>query len=150
MKTLAFDLDGKNGFNVFLQRRWIMKYMGLKVGNPNLELYHSEDPRTRKKYENIPEIPVRVWHTTNGWHLEIDLDNEVENIKAVLMQALLGSDYRREMCLLLRIERGCKNWNNLYRQKHKVNELGQRVRVSLERFDEEMSRKVLDLLELGQ
>lgn len=146
MKTLALDLDGKNGLDTFLRRRWIMKYLGLKVGATNLELYE-EFP---KRYHNVPEVPVRVWHTTNGWHLEIDLDNEIDNIIAVLMQSLLGSDYRREMCLLLRIERGCKNWNNLYQQKHKVNELGQRVRVSFEKFDVELSQKVLDLLELGQ
>lgn len=146
MKTLMLDLDGKNGLDTFLKRRWIMKYLGLKVGEPNLELY-KEFP---ERYYGVPETPVRVWHTVNGWHLEIDLDNEIQNIKAVLMQSLLGSDFRREMCLLLRIERGCKKWNNLYRQKFKVNELGQRVRVSREKFDIDFSRKILDLLELGQ
>lgn len=146
MKTLAFDLDGKNGLDTFISRRWIIKYLGLKVGEPNLTLYKKHPER----YEGVPETPVRVWHTTNGWHLEIDLDNEIENVKAVLMQSLLGSDYRREMCLLQRIERGCQDWNNLYKQKHKVNELGQRVRVSLERFDSELAAKILDLLVLGQ
>lgn len=146
MKTLAFDLDGKNGLDTFLKRRWITKYLGLKVGKPNKEVYAKNPDR----YEGIPVVPVRVWHTVNGWHLEIDLDNEIDNIKAVLMQALLGSDFRREMCLLLRIERGCQDWNNLYQQKHKVNELGQKVTVSFERFDADLSDKVLALLELGQ
>lgn len=146
MKTLAFDLDGKNGLDTFIRRRWIMKYLGLKVGKPNVDLYE----KFPKRYKSVPKVPVRVWHTINGWHLEIDLDNEIEDVKAILMQALLGSDYRREMCLLQRIERGCKNWNNLYRQKYKVNELGQRVLVSFERFDKDLSQKVLDLLELGQ
>ena len=146
MKTLAFDLDGKNGLDTFLKRRWIMKYLGLKVGDPNLDVY-SEYP---DRYKEIPPLPVRVWHTVNGWHLEVDLDNEIDNVKAVLMQALLGSDFRREMCLLLRIERGCKKWNNLYQQKHKVNELGQKVTVSFERFDAPLSGKIKALLELGQ
>lgn len=150
MKTLAFDLDGKNGLDTFIKRKWIMKYLGLKVGQPNLDLYHSTNPKIAIRYKDIPKTPVRIWHTVNGWHLEIDLDNEIENIKAVLMQSLLGSDFRREMCLFQRIERGCKNWNNLYRQKYKVNELGQRVQVSFERFDEDISQKILDLLELGQ
>lgn len=146
MKTLALDLDGKNGLDTFLRRRWIMKYLGLKIGLPNVDLYK----KFPKRYIEVPIVPVRVWHTVNGWHLEIDLDNEIEDIKAVLMQALLGSDFRREMCLLQRLERDCKNWNNLYRQKYKVNELGQRIRVSFERFDPELSQKVLDLLELGE
>jgi hypothetical protein len=123
-----------------------MKYLGLKVGEPNLTLW-KEFP---KRYENVPEVPVRVWHTVNGWHLEIDLDNEISNLKAILMQCVLGDDYRRTVALLERIERGCKKWNNLYRLKHKVNELGQRVLVSFERFDADLSQKVLDLLELGE
>jgi hypothetical protein len=150
MKTLAFDLDGKSGLDQFLSRRWIMKYLGLKVGEPNLKLYSSMNPRTAERYRGLPQIPVRVWHTTNGWHLEIDLDNEIDNIKAILMQSLLGSDYRREMCLLQRLERGCNDWNNLYREKHKVNELGQTIRVSFEKFDKQLSEQILDLLELGQ
>jgi len=145
MKTLALDLDGKSGLDVFLQRRWVMKYLGLKVGEPNLGLYK----KFPKRYDGVPEIAVRVWHTVNGWHLEIDLDVEIENLKAVLIQALLGDDYRRGVSLLQRIERGCRNWNNLYKQKFKVNELGQRIEVSFERFDVELSQKVLDLLELG-
>lgn len=123
-----------------------MKYLGLKVGRPNLDVYGKYPDR----YKGIPPISVRVWHTVNGWHLEIDLDNEIDNIKAVLMQALLGSDFRREMCLLSRIERGCEEWNNLYQQKHKVNELGQQITVSFERFDADLSGKILALLELGQ
>ena len=146
MKSLAFDLDGKSGLDNFLQRRWIMKYLGLKVGKTNANLWRREP----KRYRGVPLIPVRVWHTVNGWHLEIDLDNEIDNVKAVLMQCLLGEDYRRGLCLLLRIERGCKDWNKLYRQKWKVNELGHRVNVSFERFDLDLSQKVLSLLELGQ
>ena len=146
MKTFGLDLDGKNGLDTFLSRRWIMKYLGLKVGEPNLALWQ-EFP---KRYENVPQVPVRLWHTVNGWHLEIDLDNEISNVKAILIQAILGDDYRRTVALLQRIERGCKKWNILYRTKYKVNELGQRVPVSFERFDPELSQKILDLLELGE
>lgn len=146
MKTLSFDLDGKSGLDTFLRRKWILKYFGLKVGKADANLWR----KYPKRYQDVPLVPVRVWHTVNGWHLEIDFDAEIENIKAVLMQALLGEDYRRGLCLLLRIERGCQDWNKLYRQKFKVNELGQRIRVSFERFDEDLSQKVLNLLELGE
>ena len=123
-----------------------MNYLGLKVGQPNMDVYLKYPDR----YTGVPPLSVRVWHTVNGWHLEIDLDNEIDNVKAILMQSLLGSDFRREMCLLQRIERGCKKWNTLYRQKHKVNELGQKITVSFERFDADLSDKILALLELGQ
>jgi hypothetical protein len=146
MKTFSLDLDGKNGLDTFLSRRWVMKYLGLKVGEPNEALWQ-EFP---KRYMNVPQVSVRVWHTINGWHLEVDLDNEISNLKAILMQGILGDDYRRTVALLQRIERGCKNWNRLYRTKYKVNELGQRVQVSFERFDPDLSQKVLDLLELGE
>ena len=126
MKTLKLDLDGKNGLDVFLDRRWIMKYMGLKV------------------------VDVRCSHTTNGWHLELDVDAEIDDIKAIFMQLALGSDYRREVCNLLRIERGCHDWNTLFKRKFKVNDLGQRVQVSEEKPDPELSQKIKDLLQLGE
>ena len=126
MKVLKLDLDGKNGLDIFLQRMWIMKYLGLKP------------------------IDVKVYHTTNGYHLYLTLDNEIDNIKAIFMQLALGSDYRREVCNLLRIERGCKDWNILFKAKYKVNQLGQRIKVSEERYDPQLSQKVLDLLLLGE
>jgi len=126
MRTLKLDLDGKNGLDNFLDRRWIMKYMGLKV------------------------VAARCSHTVNGWHLELDLDNEIDDVKAIFMQLALGSDYRREVCNLLRIERGCENWNNLFKRKFKINELGMRVQVSEEKPDPGLSQKIMDLMELGE
>jgi len=126
LKVLKLDLDGKNGLDTFLKRMWIMKYLGLKT-----------------EY-------AKVYHTTNGYHLVLGLDNEIDDLKAILMQALLGSDYRREACNLLRIERGCKDWNTLFKAKYKINQLGQRIKVSQEKYDPELSEKVLDLLRLGE
>ena len=54
VQILKLDLDGKNGLDIFLQRMWIMKYLGLKT-----------------EY-------VKVYHTTNGYHLVLGLDNEIE------------------------------------------------------------------------
>ena len=156
MKTLAFDLDGKGGLDAFLSRRWIMKYLGLKLGECNREVYFDskewvgDDPHRKKRYEDVPFVPVRVWHTVNGWHLEIDMDAEVDNVKAILMQCMLGDDYRRSLAQLLRIERGCVDWNNLYQQKWKLNERGQQIEVSHEKFDPDLSKKVQDLIQLGE
>jgi len=126
VQILKLDLDGKNGLDIFLQRMWIMKYLGLKT-----------------EY-------VKVYHTTNGYHLVLGLDNEIEPIKAILIQCILGDDYRRSACLLLRYERGCKDWNVLFKTKYKVNQLGQRIKVSEEKYDPELSEKILSLLRLGE
>ena len=126
MKLLKLDLDGKNGLDTFLNRMWIMKYLGLKVVN------------------------AKVYHTTNGYHLVLELDNEIDDLKAIFMQLALGSDYRREVCNLLKIERGCKDWNTLFKAKYKVNQLGQRIKVSEEKYDADLSQKILDLLRLGE
>jgi len=126
MKTLKLDLDGKNGLSLFLDRIWILKYLGIKV------------------------VKVKIHHTTNGFHARLVCDNHIEPVKAILIQALLGSDYRRELCNLLKIERGCKNWNILFKRKWKTDKLGQEVLVSQEKYDRELSQKVLRAIQLGQ
>ncbi len=126
MKTLKLDLDGKNGLSLFLDRIWILKYLGIKV------------------------VKVKIHHTTNGFHARLVCDNHIEPVKAILIQALLGSDYRRELCNLLKIERGCKNWNILFKRKWKIDKLGQEVLVSQEKYDRELSQKVLRAIQLGQ
>ena len=82
MRTLRLDLDGKYGLSTFLERTWILKYLGIKV------------------------VGVKIHHTMNGFHARLVCDNEIDNVKAAFIQALLGSDYRRELSNLLKIERG--------------------------------------------
>ena len=126
MKTLKLDLDGKYGLSNFLGRIWILKYLGLRV------------------------VRVKVHHTTNGFHARLICDNQMDPVKAAFIQALLGSDYRREMCNLLKIERGAKNWNLLFKKKWKTDKLGYEVMVSKESYDRELSEKVLRAIQLGE
>lgn len=126
MKTLKLDLDGKYSLSHFLDRLWILKYLGLRV------------------------TKVKVHDTVNGFHVRLTCDNQIDDIQAVLIQALLGSDYRREMCNLLKIERGSKNWNILFKQKWKTDKLGFEVRVSKETYNPELSLKVLRAIQLGE
>jgi hypothetical protein len=126
MKTLALDLDGKYGLSNFMDRIWILKYLGLKI------------------------LKVRVYHTTNGFHAKLTCDNQIDDVKAVLIQVLLGDDYRRGVANLLKVERGCKNWNFLFKQKWKVDKLGDLVQVSKESYDQELSGKVLRAIQLGE
>jgi hypothetical protein len=76
---LKLDLDGKNGLNQLCDRLWIIKYLGLKVG------------------------AVEIYHTTNGFHAVLQCDNIFKSWEILLFQTWLGSDFRREMCNLLKI-----------------------------------------------
>jgi len=123
---LKLDLDGKNGLNNLCDRIWIIKYLGLKV------------------------LSTEIYHTTNGFHAVLQCDNVFKSWEILLFQTWLGSDFRREMCNLLKIERGTENWNVLFQEKWKYNTLGQEVKVSQEIYDAELSEKVLRLVQLGE
>jgi hypothetical protein len=123
---LKLDLDGKNGLNQLLDRIWIIKYLGLKVE------------------------AVEIYHTVNGYHAILKCDNTFKIWEILLFQTWLGSDFRREMCNLLKVERGTQNWNMLFKEKWKYNVLGEEVRVSQETYDKELSQKVLRLIQLGE
>lgn len=125
LAILKLDLDGKNGLNQLCDRLWIIKYLGLKVE------------------------AMEIYHTTNGFHAVLNCDNIFKSWEILLFQTWLGSDFRREMCNLLKIERGTQNWNNLFKEKWKYNVLGEEVRVSQEKIDTELSQKVLRLIQLG-
>jgi hypothetical protein len=86
----------------------------------------------------------------NGFHARLVCDNEIDDIKTAFIQALLGSDYRRELCNLLKIERGSKNWNTLFKQKWKTDKLGNEVLISKETYDRELSNKVKRAIQLGE
>lgn len=126
MKTLKLDLDGKYGLSDFLKRIWILKYLGLRV------------------------VKVKIHHTVNGFHARLQCDNQIDEKTAIFMQLALGSDYRREVCNLLKIERGSKKWNMLFKQKWATDKLGREYPVSKEVYDKKLSQKVLRAIQLGE
>jgi len=126
MKTLKLDLDGKNGINIFVDRIWIIKYLGLHI------------------------TKVQVHHTINGYHVRLTCENEIEPLQAILFQSLLGDDFKRATCNFLRYERGSKFWNPMFRRKWNVDKLGREIEVSKETYDPELSRKVMRLIQLGE
>jgi len=101
----------------FISCTWIMKYLGLKLGLTNKERYLDEQGSIAARFKDVPFMPARLWHTTNGWHRELDMDAEIDNTTAILIQCILDDDYRISAALLAQVERGCKDWNNLCRQK---------------------------------
>jgi len=119
MKVLKLDLDGKQSFTEFLDRLWIIRGFGLAP----------------KK--------VEVHDTENGFHVRMHCDNDIDDKTACFMQLALGSDYRREVFNWLRIERGCQDWNLLFKKKTIVNKVGQTVQVSQETYNPELSEKVM-------
>jgi len=93
---------------------------------------------------------VLVHDTVNGFHVRLTCDNQIDPIKAILIQAFLGSDYRREMCNLLKVERGSEHWNILFKEKWATDKLGQEYQVSKETYNKELSLKVLRAIQLGE
>jgi len=127
MKTLKLDLDGKYGLSSFMDRIWIIKYLGLNV------------------------VKVKVHHTINGFHVRLICDNVgIEPLKAILFQSLLGDDYKRAMCNLLKLERGSKHWNPMFKRKWSTDKIGQEIEVSRETYDKELSNKIMHLIRLGE
>ena len=126
MKTLRLDLDGKYALSNFMDRIWIIKYLGLHV------------------------VKVKVHHTVNGFHVRLLCENDVEPLKAILFQSLLGDDFKRALCNLLRFERGSKRWNPMFKRKWATDKLGQEIQVSQETYDKELSKKVFHLIQLGE
>ena len=65
------------------------------------------------------------YRTARGWHLEIELTRRVHPWRIVALQAILGSDYRREAFNLRRTGNwrnlpvvARERWNVLFLQKH--------------------------------
>jgi len=126
LKTLKLDLDGKYGLSTFLDRVWLIKYLGLRVQS------------------------TRVHDTVNGFHVRLRCDNNIDDVKAVLIQALLGDDYRRAVCNLLKVERGSRSWNMLFKCKWKTDKLGTEVQISKETYNKALSEKVQRAIQLGE
>jgi hypothetical protein len=60
--------------------------------------------------------------TARGWHVVIGLSISITPIETVALQAILGSDPRRESLNLMRVLYGGgsdKRWNILYKRKLK-------------------------------
>lgn len=68
-----------------------------------LKQYLSEIERFRDEYtvKEIKQTPSR--RKADGFHITVTLDREITNIERIVLQAILGSDPRRELLGLFRI-----------------------------------------------
>jgi hypothetical protein len=79
--------------------------------------------RIRKVIELLG-LKVKYWETyrTNGgWHHYIGVENRLSDLELCLIQALMGSDFKRECFNFLRIRSGKfagQSWNVLFKRKY--------------------------------
>lgn len=97
---LKVDLDGTLPRDLDERLHWCLRIMGVRV-----EWWS-------------------VRRTRRGWHVEVELRGRLHPWKVVALQAILGSDYRRETFNLRRVWnwRGLdsaarKHWNVLFTRK---------------------------------
>jgi hypothetical protein len=73
----------------------------------------------------LKPVAMELYRTRHGWHVVVFTRRRVEPWQALVLQALMGSDWRRESLNLLRlwdtagqVQRGLKwRWNVLYNGK---------------------------------
>lgn len=61
---------------------------------------------------------AKVYETRKGFHIYIYVDQELDPIETALIQQLLGSDRNRGVFNYIRIKRGFKKWQVLYKRKY--------------------------------
>ena len=100
--------------------------------NPSLLLCDYDEPSKPPCFESLRKIfnvlpwlrPlwVRYDRTRHGWHVVIQLPRAIHPAATVALQAILGSDPRRETLNLMRALAepkglGASHWNILFREK---------------------------------
>lgn len=69
----------------------------------------------------VSPLFIRHDRTRRGWHVVIRWNRKFEPAERVALQAVLGSDVKRETLNLMRViggrHRGNKRWNILYSHK---------------------------------
>ncbi|MBD3191301.1 MAG: hypothetical protein GF308_11685 [Candidatus Heimdallarchaeota archaeon] len=102
---IKLDLDGEESFELFLERGWICKYLGLRI------------------------TKAEVFTTKNGYHVYLHTKNTLPYERILLIESLLGDDYRRVLYNLLRVVMGCTDFDVLFQEKWQLTRLG-KVKVS--------------------
>lgn len=93
MKTIKLDFDKPSYPNTFFERMWVLDRLNI----------------------DIQRILIR--RTPHGYHIKIEIRQDLDDIDILILQLLLGSDYRREFFNYQRIKAGVKNWNILFDKK---------------------------------
>ncbi|MEM2946277.1 MAG: hypothetical protein QXI87_08030 [Thermoproteota archaeon] len=118
--------------------------------------YEQKNPQKRLSIKRVGFIArklrltvkdVKAWRTANGIHVRITTKEKMHPITAVLIQALMGSDYAREVYNAIRtynLNRGGYSetaeevWNVLFYKK-----LVKREVASQEKNDDKLTKKLM-------
>jgi hypothetical protein len=60
---------------------------------------------------------VDVKETRKGFHFRVMTEEDLEAWEVLVLQAILGSDFKRELFNYLRVRKGLRNWNILFNKK---------------------------------
>jgi len=90
------------------------------------------------RYFRFNLVDYEIAETRKGYHIRliIDFPFKVTSEEIVLLQLLLGSDWKREMLNYLRVKNGIEDWNKLFNVKYRIYKKGNKVkfrRISYER-----------------
>lgn len=76
---------------------------------------------------------AKVYETRKGFHIYIYVDQELDPIETIALQQLLGSDRNRGVFNYIRVKRGFRKWQVLYKRKYAKFEDGE-LELSEERI----------------
>jgi hypothetical protein len=125
MTCLKLDFDSQDAFTTFLERKFIIKTLGLDITG------------------------TRVYKTAHGYHVYMYCSNGIQPMKSLVLQAILGSDYLHVLGALRKLDEGAASWNTLFAVKWSTNPLGEKAIDSMEEFDEVFSRRLFEYLVNG-
>lgn len=126
---LRIDLDGQDSFNSFLERTFLVR-----------------------RSLGLVTTDVAVYRTKNGYHVFIQVENALTRYEVLLIQSLLGDDYKHTLAGYNQLRYACPptTWNVLFREKFYLNRVGQVYQASCEEYDPELSQKVERFLSSGE
>ena len=77
------------------------------------------------------------------------MDNVITNIDILILESLLGSDYRKQLYSYLKLRNGAKHWDVLFERKFVFNHLGHEIELSKEELNPEYSKLIMNIISFG-
>jgi hypothetical protein len=87
-------------------------------------------------YFKIHIKEVLVFETKHGWHVYIEIEEQLDDMKVLFIQTALGDDFKRACFNYTRVELKIPNWNVLYTEN--------------EKYNKELSKKLYKILKKGE
>jgi hypothetical protein len=118
---IRVDIDSRDQFDDFLNRaRLLQRALGLSIHN------------------------CLVYLTKSGYHVKIMLSTPLSCYEIILIQALLGDDYKHTLAAYVQLRQNVPlaHWNALFKEKVYLNHLGEPFVASEEHFDEVLTKKL--------